>query len=503
MINKLFYLFLISLSVCASELHLSTSSNPSRLNPLLATDSSSSQIADFIFNSLVKYEKDGKEIIGDLAKRYYFEDNKTLIFELRDNVKWHDGERFSAKDVLFTYNLIKSPKVTTPYSSNFRNVESVELLDEFRVKVTYKKPYFKALESWMLGIVPEHILKDEQNIMSSDFNKKPIGTGAYKLHSLEFSKAIELVANEEYFERAPKIKKIYFHVIADPMTRFLMLKNGEIDIDGLDAMQYERQLDSAFFETYRVIENIDHSYVYLGFNLRLEKFKDERVRRALSLAIDRSEIIDILYFKHATPCSGPFLPKSSGFNDEVKVPTRDIEKAKALLKEAGYDEKNPLEFEITTSNSNSIRPYAAQIMQQQLSQVGVKVTLRIMEWQAFLNMSVFPRKFESVLLGWALSLSPDPYLLWHSDNDKAGAFNFIGFHDKKIDQMIENMEEMIDREQLSKIQKEIFASIVERDPYLFLFVPNSITVVNKKIKNIVPSISGIWHNYIDWEIVGD
>jgi peptide/nickel transport system substrate-binding protein len=193
------------------------------------------------------------------------------------------------------------------------------------------------------------------------------------------------------------------------------------------------------------------------------------------------------------------LPGGASFNPDVKSPKQDIKKAKVLLKEAGYDADNPLSFEIVTSNSSSIRPYAVQILQQQLSKIGVEVKIRIMEWQAFLNMVVFPRKFESVLLGWSLSLSPDPYLLWHSDNDKAGAFNFIGYHNDKVDSLIEKMQTTIEREKLGKIQQEIFKEIVQDDPYLFLYIPNSITVVDKEIKNIKPTINGIWYNQIEWE----
>ena len=107
MFRALYFLF-FSVVVSATTLHLATSSNPSRLNPLLATDSSSSEIAGFLFNGLVKYDKDNKKIIGDLAKKFYFEDNKTLVFLLRHNVLWHDGVKFTANDVLFTYNVLIS-----------------------------------------------------------------------------------------------------------------------------------------------------------------------------------------------------------------------------------------------------------------------------------------------------------------------------------------------------------------------------------------------------------
>jgi len=496
---KFLLLIFISLSLFATTLHLATSANPSRLNPILATDSSSSEIAGFIFNGLVKYDKDSSTIINDLATSFYYENNTTLVFELNPHAKWHDGESFTAKDVLFTYKTLVSPKIASPYSANFRFVKNVEIINKHKIRVTYIKPYFKALETWMMGILPEHILKDEENLMNAKFNIKPIGTGAYKLHQLEHSKNIILLANDDYFMGRPKIDRISFHVIADPMTRFLMLKSSSLDIGGIDPMQYERQLTDDFHNNFNIYEEITHSYTYLGFNLRLEKFKNPKVREALSLAVDREELVKILFFKHAKVCTGPFLPATKAFNENVKAPTQNIQRAKELLKEAGYDEDNPFRFEIVTSNSSSVRPYAAQILQHQLKKAGVIVELRVMEWQAFLNMVVFPHKFDSVLLGWGLSSTPDPYLFWHTDSNKKGGFNLIGYNNSTIDEMIEKSQSMIDREELSQLWKKMFKIIVEDNPYLFLYIPNSITSVDKNIKNIEPSLSGIWHNYIKWE----
>lgn len=494
-------LLFLYINLFSSTLHLATSTNPSRLNPILATDSSSSEISGFLFNALVKYDKDAKEIIGDLAEEFYFEDNKTLIFKLRKNVKWHDNTLFSADDVVFTYEVLTSSKISSPYSAPFRFVHSVEAIDRYTLKVIYKEPYFKALEIWMMGILPKHILKDEKNLMNSSFNTKPIGTGAFKLTQFEHSKNIELSAFDDYFEGRAKIDKISFHVIADPMTRFLMLKSGVIDIGSLDPMQYERQLDKTFFDKFAIFQNISYSYSYLGFNLRDKKFQNSKVREALSLAIDRDELVNILFFKHAKVCSGPFLPDTKAFNADVKAPKRDIKRAKELLRDAGYDEKNPLTFEIATSNSNSIRPYAAQILQHQLKKAGVVVNLRIMEWQAFLNMVVFPHKFDTVLLGWGLSVTPDPYMFWHSDSDKEGGFNLVGYKNEKINDMIEKSQSIIDDDKLSSIFRDMFKIIADDNPYLFLYIPNSITAVSKNIKNVESSLGGIWYNYIKWEKV--
>jgi peptide/nickel transport system substrate-binding protein len=495
------YLFLLLFftELFSSTLQLATSANPSRLNPLLATDSSSAEIVGYLFNGLVKYDKDNKEIIGDLAKNFYFKDDTTLIFKLRHNVKWHDGKPFSAKDVLFTYKTLVSDKLVSPYASEFRFVKDVKILDNYTVEVDYKKPYFKALETWMMGILPEHILKDEQNMMNSKFNTHPIGTGPYRLTQLEFSKNIELSANDAYFEGRPKIDKIVFHVMADPMTRLLMLKKGQLDIGDIEPLVLERQLKKDFFKKFKIYEKISLSYTYLGFNLRKKKFADPRVREALSLAINREELVNILFFKHAKICRGPFLPGSSAYNPNVKAPKQNIRRAKELLREAGYDAKHPFVFEIATSNSSSIRPYAAEILQHQFKQAGVVVKLRIMEWQAFLNMVVFPHDFDTVLLGWGLSPTPDPYMFWHSKSDKKGGFNLVGYHNKRVDKLIEESQTVIDKEKLSKMWQEIFSLIVNDNPYLFLYIPNSITAVNKKVRHIKPALGGIWYNYIKWE----
>jgi peptide/nickel transport system substrate-binding protein len=176
-----------------------------------------------------------------------------------------------------------------------------------------------------------------------------------------------------------------------------------------------------------------------------------------------------------------------------------LQKAKQLLKEAGYTKDNPLSFEIATSNSNPTRVYAAEILQYQLAKIGVKVTLRIMEWQAFLNMVVFPHNFDTVLLGWGLSITPDPFMIWHSSNIKKGGFNFIGYKNKILDTLIEQSQNEIDRDKLSKLWQKMFKIIVEDNPYLFLYIPNSITAINKNIKNVKQTPSGIWHNYIKWK----
>ena len=483
----------------ASTLNLSMSSSPSRLNPILANDSASSEISDWLFNGLFKYDKDGNPTV-DLAKSYNFETPIKLIVKLREDVLWHDKEKFTSKDVIFTYEQIINPKVFNSIKSNFKEVQSVKALDDYTLEIIYKQPYFKAIETWMVGILPYHLLKDDKDLMTSSFNKNPIGTGSYKLKEFKQGQDIELIVNEDYFDGKPKIDKILYKFLPDPNTSFLYLKQKKIDIGGLDPIQVDRQIDDNFKKNYTIMQKPSFSYTYLGFNLKSEKFKDIRVRKALSYAINRQELVDILFFGYGKVCNGPFLPGSFAYNDEVPQITQDIQKAKELLKEAGYDEKNPFTFEIVTNTGNDIRINAAQILQYQLQKAGIIMNIRVMEWQSFLNTVVHPRKFEAVLLGWSLALMPDAYPLWHSSSAKLGGFNLVSYNNQEVDKLIEEGSKTVNRDDLGKIYKEIFKKINEDLPYLFLYIPDSISVVNKDIKHIKPAFIGIMHNQKDWEL---
>ena len=484
----------------ASVLHRSMSSSPTRLNPLLATDSASGEIAGWIFNGLVKFDKNGR-IVPDLAQSYSFEDNKTLVFHLRRGVTWHDGKAFSSKDVLFTYNFMQNKKVITPYKSDFKYVKEVKAVDDLTVRVVYTQPYFKALSIWTMGIIPEHLWKDEKDPMRSRLNKLPVGTGPYRMDkAFGINERITLKANSGYHEHPPYIMEQIYHYIGDSSAEFMMLKAGKLDIGGLSPLQINRQIDSGFRKRYNIYEQPSHSYTYLGFNLRSDIFKEKKIRHAIALGIDRQEIIDLLFFSHGSPCYGPFMPGSSVYPDDFQPEGYNPQRAKEILKEAGYDEKHPLKFTLVTNSGNDIRVNAAQIIQQQLLRIGVRMKIRTMEWQAFLNTVVFPRNFEAVLLGWSLSLIPDAYSIWHSEGDKKGGFNFVGYHNPEADRLIKESEHLTDQKAFARNYRKLFKIIVNDYPYVFLYIPNSITAVNSRIEGIEPSIIGIEHNFIEWKI---
>jgi len=498
-IFALAFMFFISFMsfLNGSNLNFIISSNPSRINPILATDSSSSLISDYIFNALVKYDNN-LSIIGDLAKRFYFKDSKTLIFELRDDVLFSNGDKFSADDVIFTYETAISKKIFSPYSSSFKYVKYLKKIDNLTIEVKYTRAYFKALEIWMMGILPKSVYEKEDNLMTSQLNKNPIGSDAYTLKTLSASSNIILRKNNKYFEKSPIIDTITYHFIPDSSTSFLMLKNKLMDLGSLTPLQLEKEIDDDFLNFYKIITSNSLSYTYLGFNLKKPPFNNPKIREAISLAINKQEIIDILFLKKARVSHGPFLPESFGFNKDVVQPY-NITRAKKILKSLGFDKKNPLSFEISTSVGNSTRLYLAEIIRYQLSFIGIKVRIKSMEWQAFLNTVVHPRNFEAIILGWALPFTPDAYNLWHSESDKKGGFNFIGYKNQKVDDLIIKAQSTIDKKKLSKIYQIIYKEISQDNPYVFLYIPNSILAVNKNIKHIKPSILGVRHNIIEWE----
>jgi peptide/nickel transport system substrate-binding protein len=497
-LKRLFFLaFFIYTTINASTLNLSISSNPSRINPILASDSASSEISQWIFNGLFKYNKDGK-IVNDLAFSHKFINNKTLKVSLKQNIKWHDGKEFTSDDVIFTYNKIIDPKIFTSLKSSFMYVKDIQKIDKYTFIIHYKEAYYKALNIWMTGILPKHIYENESDMMNSKFNKKPIGTGPYKLNEFKISSNIILIANDEYFDKRPKIDKINYKFIADSNTLFFTLKQQNLDIGSLTPLQIDRQISNHFKDNFMIIEKPSFGYTYLGFNLNNDKFKDINVRKALSLGINRQELVDILFFGHGKVCTGPFLPDTFAFNNNILAPNQNISKAKQLLNKAGYTPNHPLEFEVVTNANNSIRVYAAQILQYQLAKIGVNMHIRIMEWQAFLNTVVMPKKYETILLGWGLSLMPDAKPLWHSSSSKKGGFNLVNYSNLKVDELIEEGAKTIDNDKLSVIYKKIFKHITDDIPYLFLYIPNSISVVNKDIENIEPAFTGFMHNQKDW-----
>jgi peptide/nickel transport system substrate-binding protein len=483
-----------------------------RLLPLLASDSTSGGISGLIFNGLVKYDKN-IVLTGDLAKSWDIrKGGLEIIFHLRKGVLWQDGVEFTADDVVFTYKTVTDPDVPTPYSSNYGPVQNVEALDRYTVKVTYSEPFAPALESWGMGILPKHILEGK-DIASEEYSRNPMGTGPYRLREWVTGQKIVLDAYDRYFEGRPGVRKYIMRIIPDTATMFLELKFGGIDYMDLTPPQYKLQANTEFFREYfQKFRYPAFSYTYVGYNLLDSKFKDRRVRRALTHAINKKDIIDGVLLGYGTPSTGPFPPESWAFNPNVKDPAYDPGRARELLREAGWvpgedgilrKDGVPFRFTLLTNQGNNQRLKAAQIIKENLRAVGVDVDIKVLEWQALLHEFIDKKRFEAIILGWALSRDPDLYIIWHSSQTGEGQFNFISYKNEEVDRLLVEGRETFDMEKRKKIYHRIHEIIAYDQPYTFLYVPDALPVLSRRFKGVEKAPLGIWYDFIHWHVPKD
>lgn len=492
-----------------SDITIGFLADAKRLLPLLASDSASGEISGHIFNGLTKYNKDIK-ITGDLAESWgVSKDGLQITFHLRKGVKWHDGVEFSSDDVVFTYNTVADPKTPTPYGSNYGPVQKVESLDKYTVKVTYREPYAPALESWGMGIIPKHLLEGK-DIKDEKFNRNPVGTGPYKLKEWVTGQKIVLEAFDDYFEGRPKINKFIARVISDTATMFLELKFGGIDFMGLTPPQYKLHSDSKTFNRYfQKFRYPAFGYTYLGFNLQDPRFSDKRVRRAIAHAINKQDVIDGVLLGYGTPCTGPFPPESWAYNAEVKDMGYDPEKARMLLKEAGwmpgkdgsvYKDGKPFRFTVLINQGNEVRSKTAQIIKENLKKAGIDMEIKVLEWQAMLHEFIDKKRFEAIIMGWALSRDPDIYDIWHSSKVNEGEFNFISYKNEEVDRLLVEGRSTFDVNKRKVIYNRIHSALSEDQPVTFLFVPDALPVLHKRFKGVEKAPLGIWHDFIKWTV---
>jgi peptide/nickel transport system substrate-binding protein len=482
-----------------------------RLIPMLASDSASGDISNWVFNGLVKYDKNLR-LVGDLAESFTASpDCRKVTFKLRKGVQWQDGKDFTADDVLFTYRKSIDPKVATPYSGDFERVEKIEAPDPFTVTVTYKEPFAPGLASWGMGIIPKHLL-EKADLNTTEFNRKPVGTGPYRFKEWVTGQKIVLTANETYFEGKPRVEEYIYRIIPDNATMFLELKAGGLDFMGLSPLQYQRQTHTAYFKRYfNKYRYPAFAYTYMGYNLLDPRFKDKRVRQAIAYAINRRAVINGVLFGIGRPATQPVPPESWAYNPDVPKYEFDLEKAKRLLAEAGWKDTDndglldkdgrPFSFTLMTNQGNDERAKTAEIIQQNLKQVGIHVEIRILEWQAFLHQFIDKKKFEAIILGWSLGRDPDSYDIWHSSKTKEGEFNFVSYNNPEVDRLLLEGRKTCDQEQRKSIYRRIHALIAEDQPYTFLYYPESLPILHKRFKGISPSPIGIWYNFpTEWYV---
>jgi len=484
------------------------------LIPNITSDSASHTIGDLIYSGLVK--RDGSlRLVGDLAESWTVSrDCRNMTFQLKKNVKWHDGRPFTADDVVFTYQAMVNPKTPTAYKEDFKAVESIEAVDAHTVRVRYARPYAKALQSWSTNMLPRHLLESyvaEGRLREAPQNREsPVGTGPYRFKEWRTGEKVVLTANRDYYETGPYLSRLVYRIIPSQATIFLELKAKAIDSSStLTALQYKRQTDyPGFRRAYQKFRYPSSAYTYFGFNLKDPRFADKRVRQAFAHAISKQELIEGVRLGLGREATGPYKPGTWVYNPNVKRYPHDLERARQLLAEAGWREKNgdgllvkdgkPFTFTLMTNQGNDERKKIAELIQASLRELGVGVDIRILEWASFIKEYVKKRRFEAIVLGWGIGLDPDQYEIWHSSKTGPDDLNHISYANPEVDEMLERGRSSCFEDERKKYYDRLQEILAEDQPVVFLYFPDALPVVATRVYGVVETPNGIGFNFTEW-----
>lgn len=486
---------------------------PSGLISMIAGESASSAITSNIFNKLLKYNKN-LDLEGELAESWQISaDQKTITFKLKPNLKWSDGMPLTSADVLWTWHAVIDEKTGSPYASDYQLVKKAETPDALTFSVTYEQAYAPALDSWAgLQILPKHLLEG-QDLHTTAFARKPIGSNYYKLDSWTHGENLKLSRNPASVLGQAKIDNLVTRIIPDSSAQFLELMADNIDNMGLDPIKYARIIPARpeLQQKLALYKELGNSYTYLGFNLKHKPFDDVRVRRAINYAIDKQEIIDGVYLGLGINIASPYKPGTRWSNPDLKPYPYDPAKAKTLLKEAGFADTNsdgildrdgkPFSFEIIT-NQNKEREKSTVLIQRRLKDVGIDVRIRAIEWASFISRFIKTGDFDVVVLGWGLGLDPDQYNIWHSSQQAPGQFNFIGYNNPAVDKLLEQGRLELNPDKRTQIYHEFARVLLEDSPIVYLSAGYGLTAIHKRVKGIdnpAPPAGVGWNSY-DWYI---
>lgn len=486
---------------------------PSGLIPMIAGESAASAIASNIFNSLLKYDRN-LELEGELAESWQVSaDQKTITFKLKPDMRWADGKPLTSADVLFTWQLVTDDNTRTPYGADYKLVTRAETPDALTFRVSYAQPYAPALDTWAgLQILPRHLLQG-QDINTTAFARNPVGSHYYKLAQWNNGERITLVKNPLATQGEARIERLVSRIIPDAASQFLELMAGHIDVMDLNPVQFARIFPSRPELARRIglYKELGNNYTYLGFNLKRAPFDDARVRQAINYAINKQELIDGVLLGLGEPVASPYKPGTRWSNPNLQPYSYDPQKALALLHAAGYTDSDgdgildrdgrPLSFEILT-NQNKQREMSAVLIQRRLKEVGIQVSIRVLEWASFIGRFIKTGEFDAVVLGWSLSLDPDQYSIWHSSQQAPGQFNFIGYQNPRVDRLLEQGRLELDPDKRMRIYHE-FARILQEDsPIVYLYAGYGLPAIHKRIKGILDPAppAGVGYNAHEWYI---
>ncbi|MFN7950360.1 MAG: ABC transporter substrate-binding protein [bacterium] len=464
-----------------STLVIGLDSDPTNLDPRLATDAASSRILDLVCEGLVRLAGDGSPRPA-LAASWDVTEDRNYVFHLASGVTFSDGSPLSAADVKATLEAVLDPAFASPHRAALARIRSIDTPDPATVAIRLDEPYAPLLTALSVGILPAAKVADH----TQKYARGATCTGPYQVRSFAAGDRVVVEANPHFRGAAPAIERIELKILTDEATRALELRKGSVQFL-LNGVAPDRIADLEGDPALAIVRTASANTTYLGFNLTDPLLSDVRVRRAIAQAIDRDGIIRSLLGGHALPATGLLPPSSWAYAGDVARQPYDPAAAKRLLDEAGKPDADgdgpALRFTLVHKTSeDKLRRRIAEVLQSQLAAVGVGLTIQSSEWGTFFD-DIKRGNFQTFTLQWVGVTEPDMFwTVFHSANVPPAGANRGRFHDARVDELSERAHTLLDPAARKPLYAEIQRLVADELPYVFLWHEEHIAVMSKRLE---------------------
>lgn len=469
------------------ELTYATTSDVVGLSPIDTNDSVSSAVIEQVYETLFIRDPETMEIKPHLAESYENPDDLTWVIKLKEDITFHDGTPFNAEAVKYTFEEFKSEERAAPRASLLEPVESIEVKDEYTVVLKTKEPYGPLLAA--LSHTNASIVSPEAD-ESGDLNQNPVGTGPFVFEEWVQGDHVSLSKNEDYWQGAPQLENVTMKVVPEYSTAVSMLQTGEVQF--IDAIPTEQLPRLESMENVEVQQKEGTPVYYLGFNMNKEPFNDINFRKAVSHAVNREAYVQQLNGL-GVKNNSIIGPKVFGYDESASEEgyNYDPEKAKQLIEDNGYEGQ-----EITLLSANrDMYMKMAEIVQSQLTEAGLNVSIETMEWGTFLDTTA-EGNFEMTFLGWSNSTADGSELLYpnlHSDN--IGASNRMAYDNSEFDQLVDESRDTVDQEERQEKLHEANVMAVNDGVWVPMHHGVVTAAFDKSVKGLELDPTGQWSLY--------
>jgi peptide/nickel transport system substrate-binding protein len=434
-----------------------------------------------------------------------------VTWKLRPGVKWHDGVPFTSADVKFTVEAINDPAYNPESTDGFDRITGVDTPDSLTAIVRYREVYAPYAIQFIRGALPKHVLQGRDIDRAMDYNRKPLGTGPYRVAEWRTGEYILLEKNPSYWRGAglPKIERLMFKFVPNTNTRVTQLKSGEVHVVAL--LPWDKYREVSGVSGMVVHRMVGNAYEHVTLNQRrFTPFADVRVRRALAHAIDRELIASTILDGLAPVVDGPVQPPSWAYTGDVRRYEHDPAKAAALLDEAGWRagangvrERNgvPLSFTLMTQAGYAIRENVAQAIQRQLRDVGVDVKIQLVDGTAISSVW-FEGRFDAMLHWWQMPSDPELTLFFAADRTPPAGRNINYLSDERLTKVLYASDRTVDQGERRRLLREAQAMIADLAPEIPLYNVTRLDAVPARLKGFKgnPTNTGIFWNVHEWAI---